>query len=317
MSRISVVIPNYKGKKYLKNCIESVKRSTSLDLDIIIVDNGSKDGTMEEVQQSYPEINCICLDKNYGFCKAVNIGISQSKSPYIFLLNNDTIVCNGAVDALLNTMESDKRIFSVEAKMIQYHERDKIDSAGTYYNALGWAFARGKDRRISRYTKRTESFAACGGAALYRRDVFDKIGFFDESHFAYLEDIDIGYRARVHGYHNVFEPAAEILHVGSAASGSRYNEFKVRISARNNLYLLYKNMPAVQIVINFPLLFLGYMVKYLFFLRKGMGRYYISGFLEGIRNCSVQCDRLVDKKYLKNYIRIQLELWMNLFRIWR
>ena len=315
MSEITVVIPNYKGKKYLKNCIESVLKSTELDLEIIIVDNGSDDGTIEEIKCIYPQIQCICFDNNYGFCKAVNTGILRSKTPYVFLLNNDTIVCDGAIDALLETIRKDRRIFSVEAKMLQYHEKEKIDSAGTFYNAFGWAFARGKDRNAAEYTKRTDSFAACGGAALYRRGIFSEIGLFDESHFAYLEDIDIGYRARVCGYRNVYEPAAQILHVGSASSGSRHNEFKVKLSARNNIYLLYKNMPTVQIMFNFPLLFLGFLIKYLFFLRKGMGRCYLDGVGEGIQDCGIKCIRQINKRYCVNYLKIQCELWKNILRM--
>lgn len=87
---------------------------------------------------------------------------------------------------------------------------------------------------------------------------------FDEKHFAYLEDIDVGYRARIAGYDNLYEPKSEVIHVGSAASGARYNEFKVKMSSRNNVYLIYKNMPVVQKILNSPFLFVGFLVKYLF-----------------------------------------------------
>lgn len=314
MKEVTVVIPNYKGEAYLRPCVESLFAGTGLEMDVIIVDNGSRDGCVEEVRRLYPQVECVCLDQNYGFCKAVNIGIRKAETPYVFLLNNDTLVCKGAVEALLASLKKDRRIFSVEAKMIQYQDRTKIDSAGTFYNAFGWAYARGKDRPADQYRKRGPVFSACAGAAMYRREVFEEIGLFDEEHFAYLEDVDVGYRARIAGYRNVYEPMARIIHVGSAASGSRHNEFKVRLSARNNLYLIYKNMPVLQILLNLPLLLAGFLVKYLFFLKKGLGAIYLKGLMEAPKLMKKKKKVLYQKGHLKNCLKIQLELWLNIFR---
>lgn len=314
MKEVTVVIPNYKGEAYLRPCVESLFAGTGLEMDVIIVDNGSRDGCVEEVRRLYPQVECVCLDQNYGFCKAVNIGIRKAETPYVFLLNNDTLVCKGAVEALLASVKKDRRIFSVEAKMIQYQDRTKIDSAGTFYNAFGWAYARGKDRPADQYRKRGPVFSACAGAAMYRREVFEEIGLFDEEHFAYLEDVDVGYRARIAGYRNVYEPMAWIIHVGSAASGSRHNEFKVRLSARNNLYLIYKNMPVLQILLNLPLLLAGFLVKYLFFLKKGLGAIYLKGLMEAPKLMKKKKKVLYQKGHLKNYLKIQLELCLNIFR---
>lgn len=314
MKEVTVVIPNYKGEAYLRPCVESLLAGTGLEMDVIIVDNGSRDGCVEEVRRLYPQVECVCLDQNYGFCKAVNIGIRKAETPYVFLLNNDTLVCKGAVEALLASLKKDRRIFSVEAKMIQYQDRTKIDSAGTFYNAFGWAYARGKDRPADQYRKRGPVFSACAGAAMYRREVFEEIGLFDEEHFAYLEDVDVGYRARIAGYRNVYEPMARIIHVGSAASGSRHNEFKVRLSARNNLYLIYKNMPVLQILLNLPFLLAGFLIKYLFFLKKGLGAIYLKGLMEAPELMKKKKKVLYQKGHLKNYLKIQLELWINIFR---
>lgn len=314
MKEVTVVIPNYKGEAYLRPCVESLLAGTGLEMDVIIVDNGSRDGCVEEVRRLYPQVECVCLDQNYGFCKAVNIGIRKAETPYVFLLNNDTLVCKGAVEALLASVKKDRRIFSVEAKMIQYQDRTKIDSAGTFYNAFGWAYARGKDRPADQYRKRGPVFSACAGAAMYRREVFEEIGLFDEEHFAYLEDVDVGYRARIAGYRNVYEPMARIIHVGSAASGSRHNEFKVRLSARNNLYLIYKNMPVLQILLNLPFLLAGFLIKYLFFLKKGLGAIYLKGLMEAPKLMKKKKKVLYQKGHLKNYLKIQLELWINIFR---
>ena len=315
MKEVTVVIPNYKGKEYLLAYVERIYENTDQETEILIVDNASQDGSMEEVQEKYPGVRCVFLEKNYGFCRAVNVGIEQAGTPYVFLLNNDTLVCRHAIDYLTAALKADPAAFSAEAKMIQYQDRTKIDSAGTFYNAFGWAFARGKDKSAAKYNRACRAFAACGGAALYRREVFDRIGDFDEAHFAYLEDVDVGYRARIAGYHNLYVPSARIIHVGSASSGSRHNEFKVHLSARNNVYLIYKNMPPLQIFLNLPFLFAGFLVKFLFFLKKGMGKAYIKGLLEAPELMKKEKKVRYQKKNIRNYLKIQIELWINILRL--
>lgn len=285
MREITVVIPNLNGKKYLSSCLCALYENTEIEMDVIVVDNGSTDRSIEEARSVYPKVRYILLDKNYGFSKAVNEGIKIAKTPYVILLNNDTKVEKRFVETLLNTIKSDKTIFSVEAKMLQYENPHKIDSAGTFYNVLGWAFARGKGCLDTKYNKRCETFAACAGAAIYRKKVFNEIGMFDENYFAYLEDIDIGYRARTYGYRNMYEPKARVLHVGSASSGGRHNRFKVKYSARNNIYLIHKNMPWRQIVLKSPFLLLGFGIKFLYFTVKGFGKEYFSGIKAGFALC--------------------------------
>ena len=109
---------------------------------------------------------------------------------------------------------------------------------------------------------------------MYRKDYLERTGLFDEAHFAYLEDVDLGYRARIAGFYNVMEPAAVVYHAGSGFSGSRYNAFKISHSSRNNVYLIYKNMPLFQLVLNAPFLLAGFGIKILFFARKGFGGIY-------------------------------------------
>lgn len=314
MCEVTIVIPNYKGKEYLLPCVKSLYENDRTKKRILIVDNASNDGSIEEVKKEYPEVECVLLDQNYGFCRAVNVGIKRADTPYVILLNNDTVVRENYVGYLLRAIKNAPDTFSVEPKMIQYHDQSRIDSAGTYYNALGWAFAYGKDKSVEKYNTPRKIFVACAGAAIYRREIFDKIGMFDEKHFAYLEDVDVGYRARIAGYENRYEPKAEVIHVGSAASGARYNEFKIKISSRNNVYLLYKNMPLGQKILNSPFLFLGFLAKYMFFKRKGYGNLYIEGLKEGWR-MGTKADKVVFKSSnLKNYMKIQIELWINIFR---
>lgn len=313
MREVSIVIPNYNGKHFLEDCLKSVFAQEIENIEVIVVDNGSTDGSQEYLN-AYPGVRTIAMDKNYGFCGAVNAGIRAAEGEYVILLNNDTEVDEKFTKELLNAIKKDEKIFSCSSKMIQFHDRTRMDDAGDYYCALGWAFGRGKNGPIENYDEPAEIFAACAGAAIYRKKMFESLGYFDENHFAYLEDIDVGYRARIHGYKNVYAPKAVVYHVGSGFSGSAHNAFKVKLSSRNNVYLAYKNMPFLQMILNLPFLVLGYAVKWVFFLKKGLGKEYVQGVKEGFALCKKENKVKFQWRNLSNYVQIQLELWLNVVR---
>lgn len=310
----TIVIPNYNGAAYLEDCLNSLREEPAC---VIVVDNGSTDGSRELVREKFPEVQLMALDKNYGFCKAVNRGMAASRTMYVILLNNDTAVEPGFVRALEAAMDGDGRVFSGAAQMVNMHRPELIDDAGDYYCALGWAFAAGRDKPKKDYDTPREIFSACGGACIYRRRVLEQIGMLDENHFAYLEDVDLGYRARIYGYRNLYVPKAVVRHAGSASSGSRYNAFKARQTARNSVYLAYKNMPLGQLLVNLPFLLTGFLVKQLFFLKKGLGGSWWKGTVEGIRLCCSSEGRRrrirFRTKRLPSYIGIQWELWRNIW----
>ncbi len=320
MAKITVVIPNYNGIKYLEGCLASLyqQEESTPNFDVLIVDNASGDGSIEQAETLFPQARIIRLQENTGFCHAVNVGIQSSETPYVILLNNDTKVKTGFIKSLYDAIEQDEKIFSVSAKMLMWDRPDLIDGAGDQYNVLGWAYARGKGKKAECYSQPVEVFSACGGAVIYRRSILDKIGLFDELHFAYLEDMDLGYRARIHGYRNYYEPKAEVLHYGSASTGSRYNEFKTKLSSANNVYIIYKNMPVIQLLWNLPFLFAGFFVKWLFFVRKKMGQVYLKGLGTGIRRCFSKEGRSHKVRFrfgnLGNYLAIQWCLYVNLFK---
>lgn len=306
--KVTVIIPNYNGKHFMQPCLESLKKQTCTNFKVLVVDNHSTDGSIEYMKENYPEIEVISLDQNYGFSYAVNVGIRHAVTPYVILLNNDTTVDEHYIEAMTKAIEASPRIFSVSSKMIQMYHPGLIDSAGDLYTLMGWGVCRGTGRSVSNYTTPDRIFTACAGAAIYRRKVFQKIGYFDESHFAYLEDIDIGYRAQIYGYKNMYCPTALVYHVGSGTSGSKYNSFKVILSARNSVWLNYKNMPLLQLIINLPVLLLGYGIKTVFFFKIGFGKDYIQGLKEGIggmKNCKKVPFQL---RHLPSYILIELEL---------
>ena len=314
MQEVSVIIPNFNGMAYLDGVLSGLECQTVRNFEVILVDNGSSDGSCAFVASSYPWVHMIELPENFGFCKAVNEGIKASRAPYVLLLNNDIEVTPDFIEEMLAAIRRHKKAFSCAARMIQFHDRDRLDDAGNYYCALGWAYARGKGKDIHTCEKEEKIFASCAGAAIYRRKIFEKIGYFDEEHFAYLEDMDVGYRARINGYENWYAPKAMVYHVGSGTSGSRYNHFKTRYSSRNNVYLIYKNMPLLQIILNLPFLIGGFGTKLLFFTLKGFGKEYLAGIKNGFQISKK--DRKVPFKFrnLPNYLKIQVELWINIAR---
>ena len=310
--KTTIIIPNYNGLSFMEPCFEALDRQTTKDFKILVVDNGSTDGSVEWLKEK--QIPSIFLPETTGFSGAVNVGIKAADTPYVILLNNDTKVAPHYVEALERAMDRSEKIFSVSSKMIQMYHPDLMDDAGDMYSVLGWAFQRGVGRPEKLYKKSCRVFTACAGAAIYRREVFETIGYFDEMHFAYLEDIDVGYRAQIYGYENWYCPRAVVWHVGSGTSGSRYNEFKVRHSSRNNVYMIYKNMPFLQIILNLPLLIPGFVVKWLFFVRKGFGKEYANGIFNGIAMSDKEKKVPFQKRHLWNYVRIQVQLWVNVVR---
>lgn len=296
MSKVTIIIPNYNGIDFLKDCIESLRYQSYKNFEVLIVDNGSKDKSVEYLKclESYENnlnIKVIYLDENLGFAGGVNVGLAASDSEFIILLNNDTEVFPDYVEMLVNAIEKSEKIFAVNPLMINAHNKELVDDAGDGYSLLGWGYQIGVGEKVKDFTKKRTVFSACAGASIYRKIILDEIGYFDELHFAYLEDMDLSFRARLRGYIIGFEPKARVYHLGSATSGSKYNSFKVRLAARNNIYLIYKNMTNLQIAFNSFPLFVGTMIKMGFFLKKGFIKDYISGLIEGFRNLK-ECDRV-------------------------
>ena len=313
MTLLTVIIPNYNGLHFLNECFESLKKQNFF-FEVIIIDNGSNDGSLEFIKENYPEFTLIENQDNYGFSVAVNQGIKSATTDYVLLLNNDVVLETECISNLLNCIKTDQNIFAVASRMIQYSDRSKLDDAGDEYTLIGWTRKVGDGKSSKLYTVEREVFSACAGAALYRCSIFDRIGYFDEHFFAYMEDVDISYRARIHGYKCFYCPDAVVYHHGSGFSGSKYNEFKIKLAARNNVYVPYKNMPWPQYLVNMIFLFLGYFIKYLFFLRRGQGKFYLDGLKDGFSSLGKIEKVEYSNKNLVNYFKIEWFLIRNMFR---
>jgi len=317
--KVSVVTPNYNGKDFLYAYFESLNKNSNEIGEVIIVDNGSNDGSQEFIRNYREKVDfpivLIENSQNLGFAEAVNQGISKARYDYIFSLNNDTVVEKSAILELLNLLNTDGRIFSVSSKMVQFNNPELIDDAGDDYTLLAYTKKRGNNQNLNNFIEVSEIFSSCAGAALYRKDLLEELDGFDSEFFAYMEDVDLGYRARINGYKNLFCPNAIVYHIGSATTGSQYNEFKVRLAARNNVWVVYKNLPIPQKIVNILFLFLGFLIKYLFFLKKGFGPIYLEGLKEGLKTRNKIKKVEFKSKNWKNYFKIEYELIKNTFKL--
>lgn len=286
MKNIEVIIPTLLKNMYIFNVLSSLKniKSKKDNINVTVINNTNKQITNESrlINLIFKE---ILLGNNQGFSKAVNIGINATKEKLIFLINDDAMIYNTfEIRQIEDLFEKHEDIFSLSCKMISYDFPTLIDDAGDMYTILGWQFKRGNGLPKELYDKPCEIISSCGGAAIYNKKILDEIGYFDEDFFAYLEDVDLGLRALMRGYKNLYYPYISVLHVGSATTGGKYNDITIRLTARNSVYVIYKNLPLPLLIINFPFILLGYLIKFIFFAKKRKGKIYISGVLEGLKN---------------------------------
>jgi len=318
--KASVIIPNLNGELWLKESIESILAQDFTDFELIVIDNGSTDGSLAIARsyQSLPHYTLIENSQNTGFSAAVNAGIRASHGEYAVMFNNDAFAEPNWLRELVAAADGDKKVFSVSSLMLRYYEPQLADDAGDYVTVFGWAAKTGDGMLASRYQRPRRCFSACGGAALYRRSILEEIGLFDELFFAYYEDVDLGWRANSLGYRNLYCPTAVCRHICGATTGGirggTYNEFKSIQSGRNSLLMPYKNEPLLMLILNLPFLLVGYLVKLCVFALRGYGKAY----LKGAREAFGALPRLQKPKFrLRNlpyYVLIQFWLIGNFFK---
>lgn len=242
-NKISIVIPNWNGKDYLRACLRSLEKQTRKDYVVIVVENGSHDGSAEMIAKEFPKVELIQNAKNLGFAGGVNCGIRAAKTEYVVLLNNDTLVDKSWLQNLVGALEHDDNYDFATSKMVFEHDRNIINSAGDAVTTYGFAVPLGlmqKDAKL--FNKNKAVFSACGGAAAYRTSLFDEIGLFDEKFFAYLEDVDISFRAQLTGHRCLYVADALVYHHGSATT-KQLSGIGELWTTRNSGALFLKNFP--------------------------------------------------------------------------
>jgi len=245
---VSVVIPNWNGKRFLTGVLDSLAKQTYKQVEVIVVDNGSHDGSVEFIRENYPFVQLALYEKNTGFAVAVNRGIRESKGEFIALINNDTVLEEEFIAELAKGMKEHPECGSLGCKMLAYDDHTLLDGVGDGYRRGGLPGRIGhREKDTGLFDQGRYILGACGGAALYRRSLFCDIGLFDDDYFAYLEDVDIALRAQSAGYKCYYIPSARIYHLGCGTTGSGYSPLVVKLSAQNNWNTIVKNIP-------FPLL---------------------------------------------------------------
>ena len=311
-----IIIPNYNGNHFLEKCMLALENQSKHDFSILFVDNNSKDDSIKTIR-AYIEKE---PERIFLIAKAVNQGILFAKEAgarYALLLNNDTEVDPFFVEKLVRFMEEKEakgeRVFALSSKMVKMHDPSLMDDAGDELCVLGFPFQRGLEDSEKNWNKAEEVFSACAGAALYSIEALEKTGLFDEKHFAYLEDVDISFRAQLYGYKIYFCPEAVCKHVGSGTSGGKYSNFKVELSARNSVFLLYKNFPFFLKVLNFLPFLLGFCIKAIYFQKKGYGKAYRKGLITGLRERRTMKQANFRGIPLSRYLQIEARLIRNCF----
>ena len=280
MKCASVVIPNWNGKELLGPCLESLYHQEYDDFETIVVDNGSTDGSAAFVRDNFPQVTIICFAENRGFSAAVNAGIAASSSAYIALLNNDTLVQPSWLKELVGALDGNAQVGSGASKILFFSDPTSVNSAGDEFSWFGVAY----QRRLKRgdadlFSTPRFVFSACAAAAIYRRELFEKIGLFDESFFAYHEDVDLGFRSQLAGYRCLFVPTA-IVHHQSRATSSRMPSRWFYLRERNKHFVVIKNVPGKLLLLCLPLV----LIQELCSLCEAVWRGHLGAYLKARRD---------------------------------
>jgi GT2 family glycosyltransferase len=288
---VSVIVVNWNGKHLLHGCFSSLRCQTFRDFEVILVDNGSSDGSVPWVAAHYPEVRIVALETNQGFCGGNNAGIRAARGTYVALLNNDTEVETDWLSELVRHVQGDETIGACDSKILYFDRRDTIWSTGGTYTIAGTANFRGQGRKDTEFAERADVFTAVACSAIYPRRVLDEVGWFDEDFFAGYEDVDWSFRARLRGYRIVNVPSSRVYHKVSATH--QYNSpVYVYHGQRNVTAVFVKNMPAALLLRYGGLHLLYALGSLVYFARIG----HASAFLKGKRDALRQWRALWRKR---------------------
>lgn len=313
MPEVSVIIPNWNGYEFLPDCLSSLKKQEFEDFEVIVVDNGSADNSVDFIQTRFPQVKVIELNKNIGFAAAVNLGIKVACGKYIALINNDTKVDKNCLKYLVQAMKEHPDAGMVAAKMLNFHHPEIIDSAGDYIDAVGHANNIGLGEKDGpKFNREGYVFLVTGGGGLFKKEVFDMVGLLDEDYFAYFEDVDLCLRAQMYGFKGWYQPKAVILHIHKATA-NRNKAFTEYLQFRNMTMTIIKNFPTELLLrdFNWVKIILVNINTVRFLISQGYGLaalkaevYILFNFLRLLRRRSqIQKQMKVDPGYIAGNIR--------------
>lgn len=293
----SVVIPTYNGRALLEICLASVQRYRPAQaFEVVVADDASTDGTADWLASAYPWVRVVRLETNGGFCAAANAGVAAARGEFVQLLNNDTEVTAGWVEAGLAPF-ADPTVGSVAPLVLVRSDPSRVDSAGDTYALVGWPGKRGHGQEASRWANRPSDrvFGASGSSAFYRASALRRVGVYDPSFGSYYEDVDLAFRLRWAGYSCVYAPACRVLHEVSASYDHARPALQRRMS-RNAEILFWTDLPALWLaaaVVPHLSFILGQAV---WRLARGRARPFLLGKLDALR----EWPRLASRRRLRS-----------------
>lgn len=272
MVGVSLIIINYMRESLTINCLNFLERQSLKDFEIIIVDNGSPDNSLYQIQKSLENrsliqpVKLIKLNKNSGFTAGVLAGFELANGNYIALLNNDTEPEADWLRELFFAMNKDNSIGICASKLIAYG-KNVIDSAGDGFSRTLKGFKRGEGEVINKFEKQEYVFGACAGAALYRKKMLDEIGFFDEDFFLIHEDTDLNFRAQLYGWKVLYVPTAIVYHKVRSSIG-KMSDLAIYYTLRNSEFVRIKNIPFGVFIRCLPEFMIGVLTEFFYFAIK-------------------------------------------------
>jgi len=268
---VSVVIVNWNGQSFLERNLRALSAQTFRDFEIILIDNGSTDDSLEGLEIRWPEVHLKRLHRNLGFAAANNRGVALSRGDWIALLNNDAFPSPNWLETLVNAGRDHPEYTFFASCLLSLSQTDTIDGLGDAYHYTGYAWRQSHGRPLGKHPPASvEVFGPCAAAALYHRKDWLAAGGFDESFFCYHEDVDLAFRLRLQGHRCLFLPEAVVEHVGSGSQGAA-SDFVRYHSHRNLVWTFVKNMPGFLFFLFLPahlLLNLG-TLGYFFLIGRG------------------------------------------------
>lgn len=262
---VSVIILNYNGGQQLERCLRSVLDQTYTNYEVIVVDNASTDESVELVKRKFPNIKLIVNLKNMGYSGGNNIGIRSTNSEYVVILNPDTEVDRNWLSELVKPLKEDESVAFTTSKILDYHNKKKINTCGNLEHFTGFAFCRGIGESPDKYCKPEAVGGFSGCSFLARKKILDEIGYFDKDFFSYLEDADLSWRARLMGYKIMYVPTSIVYHRHSAT----LSPLKYFLLEKNRNALLMKHYNVKTLIFISPALILSEVLAWGYALKNG------------------------------------------------
>ncbi len=281
MPKVSIIILNYNGKAFLRNCLNSILHNSPYDLEIIIVDNNSFDGSAKDCMRDFPSCRFILNENNVGVPEGLNIGIRNCTGDFTVLLNNDIIVTQGWLDHLFKAYDLYGQAL-YQPKLLEMSRPDRINSAGNMINLFGFGFSRAKGTLDTNQFSEIEEVSFASGACLFCPTfILKEVGLLDSKFFGYHEDLDLGWRARMLGYKSYYVPNSIVYHHGSAQW--QWSARKFYLLERNRWIVLMTNYSSKTFFKLIPFLLFIEILMWIFFAKKGMLGAKIRSYIELIR----------------------------------